>query len=60
DELFLNCLASMLFTYALGRELGVADQIQVKAAVAHMQQSGDDTLRSLLKFIVTSEPFRTK
>ncbi|MCA9154439.1 MAG: DUF1592 domain-containing protein [Planctomycetales bacterium] len=60
DELFLNCLASKLFTYALGRELGVADQIQVKAAVAHMQQSGDDTLRSLLKFIVTSEPFRTK
>lgn len=60
NELFLNCLAGKLFTYALGRELGVADQLHVKAAVAHLQQPGRDNLRSLIQFIVASEPFRTK
>jgi mono/diheme cytochrome c family protein len=59
EDLFLACLASKVLTYALGRELGLADQPTVKAAVAHMKQSGR-TVRSLLKFVATSEPFETK
>ena len=59
EEQFLGCLAEKMMTYALGRELGVADRRHVTAAVAHLQQH-NRTLPSLLQFIVTSEPFRTK
>ena len=59
EDLFLNCLAGKLFTYALGRELGVADQPQVKAAMATMKDNRH-TLRSLIQFIVLSEAFGTK
>jgi hypothetical protein len=59
EELFLGCLSAKLLTYALGRELGVADQVHVQAAVRQLQ-SDDDTLRSLIQFIVQSEPFQTK
>jgi len=59
EDLFLTCLASKVITYALGRELGLADQPTVKAAVAHMKQN-DHTLRSLLHFTVTSDLFATK
>ncbi|MFM9963507.1 MAG: DUF1592 domain-containing protein [Planctomycetaceae bacterium] len=59
EDLFLNCLASKLLTYALGRELGIADQPTVKAAVAHTKQNRY-TLRSLVQFIATSETFQTK
>lgn len=59
EDLFLNCLAGKLLTYALGRELGIADQPTVKAAVAHTKKN-DYTLRSLIQFIVTSEPFGSK
>ena len=59
EDLFLSCLAAKLLTYALGRELGVADQPQIKAAVAHMKQN-KYTLRSLIQFIATSEMFRNK
>ncbi|TXT35717.1 MAG: hypothetical protein FD138_1246 [Planctomycetota bacterium] len=59
EDLFLNCLASKLLTYALGRELGIADQPAVKAAVAHTKKNGY-TLRSLIQFIVTSESFGSK
>jgi hypothetical protein len=59
EDLFLACLASKVLTYALGRELGLADQPTVRAAVAHMKQNGR-TVRSLLKFVATSEPFETK
>jgi len=58
-ELFLSCLTSKLLAYALGRELGIADQVHVKAAVAHLQQN-EDSLPALIQFIVASEPFRTK
>ncbi len=44
---------------ALGRELGLADQPTVKAAVAHRKANGK-TRRSLLQFVATSEPFETK
>jgi mono/diheme cytochrome c family protein len=59
EDLFLNCLASKLLTYALGRELGIADQPTVKAAVEQSKKNGY-TLRSLIQFIATSEPFGSK
>ncbi|MCB9921722.1 MAG: DUF1592 domain-containing protein [Planctomycetaceae bacterium] len=58
-ELFLNCLAGKMLTYALGRELGVADAVHVDAAVRYLNGNGD-TLKSLVTFIVTSEPFGRK
>ncbi len=59
EDLFLQCLAGKVLTYALGRELGLADQPTVKAAVSHMKQNGR-TLRSLIGFVATCEPFETK
>ncbi len=59
EDLFLGCLSSKLITYALGRELGLADQPTVKAAIADLKRN-KYMLRSLIKFIVTSEPFETK
>jgi mono/diheme cytochrome c family protein len=59
DDLFLTALASKLMTYACGRELGLADQPAVKQAVARMRKD-KLTVRSLVKAIVTSEPFSTK
>jgi hypothetical protein len=59
DGLFLSALASRVMTYALGRELGLADQPMVQAAVVEMRgQQG--TLRSLLKFVVGHEAFASK
>ncbi len=59
EDLFLECLAGKVFTYALGRELGLADRATVKAAVAHMKANGR-TLKSLLRFVAASEPFGSK
>jgi hypothetical protein len=59
EDLFLNCLAAKLFTYALGRELGVADQLHVKAAVNHLS-SNDRTMKTLVKYVATSSPFLSK
>jgi mono/diheme cytochrome c family protein len=59
EDLFLQCLAAKLLTFALGRELGLADQPTVRAAVAHAKQNGR-TLKSLVRFIANSEPFQTK
>lgn len=59
EDLFLKCLAGKLFTYALGRELGVADQLHVNAAVDHVSTNGR-TLKTLIKYVATSEPFLSK
>ena len=59
QELFLNCLAGKMLTYALGRELGIADQVHVDAAVRYLDRNGD-TLKSLVTYIVDSEPFGRK
>ena len=56
EDLFLGALATKLLTYACGRELGLADQPTVKAAVADMKSHGYP-LRSLVKFVVVSEAF---
>lgn len=58
-DLFLRCLAEKLFTYALGRELGLADRKQIEFAVKHMKEN-QETLRSLIYFIVDSELFQSK
>jgi hypothetical protein len=57
--LFLNCLSSKLFTYALGREMGLADRPMIQRAVDRVK-GGDMTLRSLIKEVVESEAFGTK
>lgn len=59
ETLFLKCLSGKLLTYALGRELGVADNPTVDQAVTEIKQN-DYTLRSLIKFVVLSEPFQSK
>ena len=59
EDLFLKCLAGKLFTYALGRELGVADQLHVNAAVDHVSSNGR-TLKTLIKHVATSDPFLSK
>ena len=59
EDLFLSALTNKLLTYACGRELGLADQPTVKGAVADLK-SNQYSLRSLLKFIVCSEPFSVK
>lgn len=59
ETLFLKCLSGKLLTYALGRELGVADNPTIDRAVAEMKEN-DDTLRTLIKFVVLSEPFQSK
>jgi hypothetical protein len=59
EDLFLSCLAGKMLTYALGRELGLADRPTVQAAVAHLKANGR-TLKSLVRFVATSEPFGAK
>lgn len=59
DELFLNCLSGKLYTYALGREPGIADQPHVKAVVSHVRRINQN-LPALIKFIVASDPFLTR
>ncbi|MCW1885433.1 DUF1592 domain-containing protein [Luteolibacter flavescens] len=59
EDLFLNALSGRLATYALGRELGFADQPAVRGYAAEMKRGGY-TLRSLIEAIVLSEAFLTK
>jgi hypothetical protein len=59
EDKFLGGLASRLTTYALGRELGLADQPTIDAVVAAMKTDGT-TVRALIKAIVSSDAFATK
>ena len=59
EDLFLECLASKMMTYAYGRELGLADQPTVKSIVAQMKKE-QYTLRSLINAIVSSDSFASK
>lgn len=59
EDLFLEALARKLTTYALGRELGLADEPAVKAAVKEMRGEGT-TIRGLVQAIVAGESFRRK
>ncbi len=63
EDEFLNSLASHMLTYALGRELGMADRAVVNSLVANMSDpssGGAPTVRRLIKAIVTSDVFLTK
>ncbi len=59
EDMFFNALATKLYTYALGRELGFSDRPMVAAAVDAMKKSRH-TLRSLVQAVVASESFDTK
>jgi hypothetical protein len=59
QDQFFHCLAEKLYTYALGREVGYADEPTIRSAVQHMKQNRY-TLRSLIHHIVSSEAFRSK
>jgi hypothetical protein len=56
---FLRCLATKMLTFALGRELGIADRPLVASAVAHMKEN-KRTVRALVEYIVVSSAFVTK
>ncbi len=59
EDSFLKCLVGKLLTYALGREMGLADQPTVVAVVAACKTNGR-TLKAMLRAIVTSDVFETK
>jgi hypothetical protein len=57
EELFLRALSERLYTYALGRELGLSDAPRIRDAVVTLQRDGR-TLRHLIRHIVLSDAFR--
>jgi len=59
EEQFRVCLAEKMIAYALGRELGYADQPAINQAAAAMQKQGS-TVRELIQHIVGSEAFQAK
>lgn len=56
-DAFLKCLTQKLLTYALGRELTLADQPAIASIVQQTKQQGN-TLDRLIEAIATSDPFR--
>ena len=56
---FYHCLASKLASYAIGREIGITDQVTLDTIVEKTQQ-GDETLRDIIQAIVASKLFLTK
>ncbi len=59
EDLFLNCITSKMLTYALGRELGIADQPVVKKIVNDLQ-SDQRNMAYLIEKIIESDLFQTK
>jgi hypothetical protein len=59
DDRFRRALAEKMFVYALGRPVEPSDDSALSQSVAAMT-AGDDTLRSLIKSLVTSKAFVTK
>ena len=59
EDRFQRCLAEKLLVYALGRSVEPSDDSTISQSVADMK-AGDDTLRSLIKSLVTSKAFVTK
>ncbi len=56
EDQFLRCLAQKLMTYALGREITLADEPEIKQIVAHTKQNRYE-LREMLRAIIQSEAF---
>lgn len=59
DGRFRRGLAEKMLVYALGRPVEPSDDLALSGAVAAMS-AGDDTMRSLIKSLVTSKAFLTK
>jgi hypothetical protein len=59
DDRFRRSLAEKMLVYALGRPVEPTDDATLSRAVTAMK-AGDDTLRSLIKSLVTSKVFVTK
>jgi hypothetical protein len=59
--MFLTSVAEKLYTYALGRVVGYADQSMIQQTVAKLDSDpGQRTLRNLIHQIVTSESFEMR
>ncbi|MFO0939347.1 MAG: DUF1592 domain-containing protein [Pirellulales bacterium] len=56
EDQFLRCLAQKLTTYALGREITLADEPEIKQIVAHTKKYRYE-LREMLRAIIQSEAF---
>jgi hypothetical protein len=56
---FIRGFISHLLTYALGRELGLADSLALDDMTAKAV-AGEDQMRAVLKSIAMSEPFLYK
>lgn len=56
---FARGFAGHLLSFALGRELGVADQITLEQITEHTEENGYK-IQAMLQAVVLSEPFRTK
>lgn len=59
DDRFRRSLAEKMLVYALGRPVEPSDDTTLSRAVAAMTD-GDDSLRTLIKSLVTSKAFVTK
>jgi hypothetical protein len=55
EQRFARCLCEKLITYAIGRELGVADRPAVDAATAHLMET--QQLEALVIWLVQSDLF---
>jgi hypothetical protein len=61
DERFRRSLAEKMLIYSLGRPIEPTDDATLTQAVSAMTAGPDtDTLRGLIKFLVTSKAFVTK
>jgi mono/diheme cytochrome c family protein len=58
EDLFLEALCERLLTYALGRQMGVADRPAVREAARHLKANGH-RLPALIEHIVSSPAFRS-
>jgi len=58
EDLFLNCLVEKMMTYALGRELTLADRPAVGQVVSHVKQN-EYRLDEMIQAIVQSKVFKT-
>jgi hypothetical protein len=56
---FARGFAGHLLSFALGRELGAADQIAIEQ-IAEQAEENDYKIQAMLQAVVLSEPFRTK
>jgi hypothetical protein len=59
EDSFLNHFATQIATYAIGRELGFADQPKIKKCVSEMKDK-KYTIRSLIHSLTTSDLFLKK